>query len=75
MRYRYLMHWYRDAGAPLNGGRALFGQSVEDALSEAASLWRDGAYAAAVGYLVIDTDDGTVLCRGERESRAADLAG
>ena len=75
MRYRYLMHWYRDAAEPLNGGRGLFGKTVEDALSEAASLWNDGAYSAAVGYIVIDTDDGTVLCRRERENRAADLTG
>jgi hypothetical protein len=69
MRYRYQMHWYRDAGEPLNGGRGLFGQSAAETLSEAASLWREGAYAAAVGYIVIDTDDGTVLFRRERESQ------
>jgi hypothetical protein len=70
MRYRYLMHWYRSADEPLNGGRGLFGQTVTDALSEAESLWNEGAYAAAVGYIVIDTDEGTVLCRRERESQA-----
>ena len=66
MGYRYLMHWYTDAEAPLNAGRALSGGTVENVLSQAASLWRDGAYAVAVGYIVVDTDDGTVLCRHER---------
>lgn len=66
MHYRYLMHWYADAQAPLSAGRALSGGTVENVLSHAASLWRDGAYSVAVGYVVVDTDDGTVLCRHER---------
>jgi hypothetical protein len=74
MRYRYMMHWYRDAEEPLSGGRGLFGQTAPDALSEAASLWAEGTYAASTGYIVIDTDDGTVICRREPQTRPADLA-
>lgn len=70
MRYRYWMHWYVDAGAALTTGRPLFGQNVETALCEAGSLWRDGAYAAARGYVVVDTDDGTELYRRERSQTA-----
>jgi hypothetical protein len=61
------MHWYADPQAPLNMGRAMFGQTDATALSEAAALWTGGAYAAALGYVVVDTDDGRVLCRHERE--------
>lgn len=67
MRYRYWMHWYMDANTALTTGRPLYGQSVEAALSEAGSLWSDGAYAAAKGYVIVDTDDGTELCRRERQ--------
>jgi hypothetical protein len=70
MRYRYWLHWYMDAGAALTTGRPLFGQSAETALSEAGSLWRDGAYAAAKGYVIVDTEDGTVVCRSERDQTA-----
>ena len=70
MRYRYWMHWYTDADAALTTGRALFGQHIETALSEARSLWDEGAYAAAKGYVVIDTDDGSVIGRRERDPSA-----
>jgi hypothetical protein len=70
MRYRYWMHWYMDASAPLTTGRPLFGQYLETALSEASSMWSDGAYAAAKGYVVIDTEDGTLICRRERDQTA-----
>ena len=70
MRYRYWMHWYLDAGAALTTGRPLFGQNVETALAEAGSLWSDGAYAAAKGYVIVDTDDGSVLLRRERDAAA-----
>jgi hypothetical protein len=70
MRYRYWMHWYIDAGAAMTTGRPLYGQSVATALSEAGSLWSDGTYAAAKGYIIVDTDDGTVLCRCERAQLA-----
>ena len=67
MRDRFRMHWYLDSRASLNGGRPLFARTAEKALSEAAALWRDGAYRAAAGYVVVDTDDGMVLCRQERQ--------
>ena len=70
MRYRYWMHWYMNAGAELTTGRPLFGQSVETAMSEADSLWSDGAYAAAKGYVVVDTDEGTEVGRRERAPAA-----
>ena len=70
MRYRYWMHWYMDAGAGLTTGRPLFGQRIETALAEATSLWVEGAYAAARGYVVVDTDDGTEICRRERANAA-----
>ena len=68
MRYRYWMHWYTDVDAAFTTGRPLFGQSAESAESEAGSLWNDGAYAAAKGYVIVDTDDGSVLCRRERDT-------
>lgn len=71
MRYRYLMHWYTDARAPLNSGRPLSGRTVADVLSEAESIWSDGAYSAALGYVVMDTDDGTVVCRRDRRDVGA----
>jgi hypothetical protein len=70
MRYRYWMHWYVDATAALTTGRPLFAQHIETALAEARSLWSDGLYAAARGYVVVDTDDGTVICRRERAETA-----
>ena len=70
MRYRYWMHWYMDANAALTTGRPLFGQRIETALAEATSLWVAGAYAAARGYVVVDTDDGTEICRRERANAA-----
>ena len=70
MNYRYRMHWYSNPEAPLNAGRALFGQTPEDAIAHAANLWKEGRYAAALEYCVLDTDDGTVIWRGRRDETA-----
>lgn len=67
MNYRYRMHWYADPEAPLNAGRPLFGDDPAKAVAYAARLWDEGAYAAATGYCVVDTESGEVLCRGQRE--------
>ena len=66
MAYRYRMHWYSDEHAPSGAGRALAGRTAESAVSEAATLWADRSYASAAGYVVIDTEDGSTLCRHER---------
>lgn len=69
MNYRYRMHWFCDPEAPLNAGRPLFGRDAAEAIALAESLWKEGVYAAALGYLVVDTDEGTVVWR-----RQCDLA-
>jgi hypothetical protein len=66
MRYCYRMHWYADRGAPLNAGRALYGLTKPEAIANAADLWREGARRWAVGYVVVDTDEGEVIWRHER---------
>jgi hypothetical protein len=60
------MHWYSNRLAPLSGGRPLAARSADAALSEAAALWSAGTHSTAIGYVVIDTDDGTTLFRHER---------
>ena len=69
MGYRFVMHRFADAHELVGAGRPLSGRTAERALSEAASLWNDGIYDAARGYIVIDSDDGTELCRHARSER------
>ena len=66
MLYRYRMHWFADQLSPLGPGRPLFGRTPAEAISNAADLWKAGAYAKALGYCVLDTDDGTVLWQQQR---------
>jgi hypothetical protein len=66
MPYRYRIHRYTDREAPLNAGRPLSGRTAADAIAEAEVLW-EGAYAAAHGCCVVDTEDGNILWRRERE--------
>jgi hypothetical protein len=70
MLYRYRMHWFADPMAALGAGRPLFGRTAAEALSNAADLWKAGAYANAVGYCVLDTEDGSVLWQQQRERGA-----
>jgi hypothetical protein len=63
MAYRSRMHSYTDPEAPLDVGKVLLGRTAAEAIAQAASLWEEGAYAAARGCLVMDTDDGTILWR------------
>ena len=81
MLYRYRMHWFADPSAAHGPGRPLFGRTPAEALSNAADLWKSGAYAKALGYRVLDTDDGTVLWQqhgrdtvGRRPGPLANLA-
>ena len=67
MLYRYRMHSFADPTAPLGSGRPLFGRTAAEAISNAADLWQAGAYASALGCCVVDTEDGSVLWRLERE--------
>jgi hypothetical protein len=67
MQHRYWMHWYSNSGDPPGAGRRLAGQIAEEALVEAEALWTDGPYKSAIGYIVIDTEDGAVLRRQERD--------
>jgi hypothetical protein len=67
MLYRYRMHWFADPMADLGPGRPLFGRTAAEAIANAGDLWKAGAYAKAVGYCVLDTDDGSVLWQQQRE--------
>jgi hypothetical protein len=70
MTYRYRMHWYTDPEAPLDAGRPLFGRTPADAIAQAAALWEQEAHAAAHGCCVVDTDDGNVVWRQERDPQS-----
>ena len=61
MHYRFRMHWYADPNALLTGGRPLFGHDPAAAAAQAERLWAEGAYAAASGCCVVDTEDGTIV--------------
>jgi hypothetical protein len=67
MLYRYRMHWFSDAMAPLGSGRPLFGRNADEAISNAADLWKASANSRSLGYCVLDTEDGTVLWQQQRE--------
>jgi hypothetical protein len=71
MRYCYRMHWYADREAPLNAGRALYGLTKPEAIAAAADLWSEGA-RWALGYVVVDTEEGEVIWRQEREPAPSD---
>jgi hypothetical protein len=71
MSYRFRFHWYIDPDAPLIGGRALAGRTTDQAVAHAVTLWNDGAYPAALGCLVMDTEEGEVVWRSERGGERA----
>lgn len=66
MTHRYQMVWFNNPSAPLGVGRTLFGHSPAEAIAHAMQLWQEGAYASALGYCVVDTEDGNVLWRQRR---------
>jgi hypothetical protein len=73
MRYRYLMHWYSDREAPLNAGRPLFGLTQAEAVAYAAALWdEECAHLRATGYVIVDTEEGEVVWRQEREQPSSE---
>jgi hypothetical protein len=62
MLYRYRMHRVDDSMAPLGSGRPLSARTAAEAIAHAADLCKEGrAYASALGYCIVDTEDGTVL--------------
>ncbi|HEY2593195.1 MAG TPA: hypothetical protein VGK33_04775 [Chloroflexota bacterium] len=68
MLYRYRMHGFADPMAPLGPGRPLFGRTAAEAIVNAADLCKEGIYASnALGYCVVDTEDGSVLWQRQRE--------
>jgi hypothetical protein len=70
MTYRYRMHWFADPKAPVGPwGRPLFGRNHDEAIAHAEQLWKEGAYPQALGYRVVDTDDGAVLWQRRRSSQ------
>jgi hypothetical protein len=71
MLYRYRMHSFADPTAPLGPGRPLFGGTPAEAIANAAELWQGGVHASnALGYCVVDTEDGSVLWQRQRTSVA-----
>lgn len=70
MLYRYRIHWLTDPQAALGPGRPLFARCSAEAISKAADLWNVGTQASALGYCVVDTEDGTVLWRQQHERGA-----
>ena len=75
MTYRYMMHWCADGGAPMEPGRRLLGQTDERALAEAAALWITKPRRSAISYVVVDTDDGSVLYPPDLEHNVPKNAG
>ena len=69
MTTHYRMHCFADPAAPLGAGRPLAGRNAAEAIFEAGALWNDGPYAWALGYRVVDSDDGAVLWQRQRERR------
>jgi hypothetical protein len=73
MQHRYRMYWFADPGTPLGPGRPLFGSSPEEAIERAADLWEEEGPPVflfghrALGCNVVDTEDGTVVWRRQRE--------
>jgi hypothetical protein len=67
MRYCFRIHWYADREEPLNAGSALNALTREEAISHAIELWCDGVNKWSFGYVVVDTDEGEVIWRQERE--------
>ena len=65
-----MMHCYWDREAPLRAGRELFGRTLDQAIEHAAELWDEGTYAAACGYVIMDTEEGEVVATLERDQRA-----
>lgn len=63
---RYWLHWHTDPSAPLNAGRALSGRNLAEAIEEAATLWEAGFHASAIGFCVVDTEDGSIRWRSGR---------
>jgi hypothetical protein len=67
MPYRYWLHWYTDPDAPLNAGRALPDRTLAEAIAHANEILDEGAYASSNGCCLVDTEDGTIARRGERD--------
>ena len=66
MPYRYRMHLIADATSPLGVGRPLFGRNAAEAIAQADTLWQEGTSGWALGYRVVDTEDGAVLWQRQR---------
>ena len=60
--------------APLSGGRPLSGPTLDDAIvdaiAQAAGLWKRSSYFWADGYAIVDTEEGEVVWRQERQQRS-----
>ena len=69
MVYRYRMHLFADPMAPLGVGRPLCGRNAAEAIAQAGAQWQEGTSAWALGYCVVDTEDGVVLWQRQRERR------
>jgi hypothetical protein len=57
----------------LDAGRRLNAATRDFALAEAMVLWEDGIYAASFpkGFVLIDTEDGSIVFRHERDTHPA----
>lgn len=65
MHYRFRMHLLGAVGAPAqDGGRSLAARGPAEALLEAAAYW-SASHRGAVGYLVVDTEDGGIVYRSQ----------
>jgi hypothetical protein len=66
MLYRYRMHLFADPRTPPGVGRPLFGRNAAEAIAQAGTLWEEETSTWALGYRVIDTEDGAVLWQRQR---------
>ena len=75
MLYRYRMHLFADPVSQLGVGRPLSGRNAAEAIAQAGSLWEEETSTWALGYCVVDTEDGAVLWQRRREQKAAGRPG
>jgi hypothetical protein len=62
------MHLFADPTTPLGVGRPLFGRNAAEAIAQAGTLWKEETSTWALGYRVVDTEDGAVLWQRQRMS-------
>lgn len=64
--YRYWVHPYVDPKEPLKEGRRLSVLTETEAIAEAERLLESSAYPRALGFMIVDTEEGEVIWRRAR---------